>query len=81
MKNVFPIIRGALLGMAIIIMELLSVCALNLSFDVVGVVAAWTLIVLGIAIHFQTSFVDSAAERESRKFISNLSRYLTLSPP
>jgi len=40
MKNVFPIIRGVLLG----------------------VVAAWTLIVLGIAIHFQTSFVDSAAE-------------------
>lgn len=40
MKNIFPIIRGALLG----------------------VVAAWTLIVLGIAIHFQTSFVDSAAE-------------------
>ena len=29
-----------------------------------GVVAAWTLIVLGISIHFQTSFVDSATERE-----------------
>ncbi|KIM25250.1 hypothetical protein M408DRAFT_17393 [Serendipita vermifera MAFF 305830] len=27
-----------------------------------GTVAAWTMIVLGIAIHFQMSFVDSAAE-------------------
>lgn len=31
-------------------------------FSSLGAVAAWTLIVLGIAIHFQMSFVDSSAE-------------------
>lgn len=30
--------------------------------SILGAVAAWTLIVLGIAIHFQMSFVDSSAE-------------------
>ncbi|CAG7849684.1 SubName: Full=Uncharacterized protein {ECO:0000313/EMBL:CCA74093.1} [Serendipita indica DSM 11827] len=40
MYNIFPLVRGALLG----------------------TVGAWTFIVLGIAIHFQMSFVDSAPQ-------------------
>jgi hypothetical protein len=65
MKNVFPVIRGALLGNCSLLEFLRWSVGLITPLIVIGVVAAWTLIVLGIAIHFQTSFVDSAAERES----------------
>lgn len=75
MYNFFPLFRGSVLGKPHLTRRpwvhlLLTLCASP------GAVAAWTLIVLGIAIHFQMSFVDSSAERTSLLY-SPLSLVLT----
>lgn len=72
MHSIFNILRASLFGVYNTLVEQLSfqltiiiIIIISKLFCGTAVVAAWSIIVLGIALHFQTAFVSSDARTYS----------------